>query len=111
MEWDNSPKGRETHTVIPRVSTNNIQSDFYLNQIITGHGCVPSHQERFYGHQGKCKCGTIGNRWHVLYDCLDYDHLRVKLKLDNNLQHLIKDKHLAEEARNIVRELLTIYIQ
>ncbi|KAH8391447.1 hypothetical protein KR200_011997, partial [Drosophila serrata] len=51
-KWDPSSKGRWTHRLIPNHghgSTGFQQVDFYLTQVLSGHGCFRSYLKRF-GH-------------------------------------------------------------
>lgn len=46
--WESSIKGRETWNYIKKTDYEKIYSDFYLNQVITGHGIFPKYQsEKF----------------------------------------------------------------
>ncbi|GIY30882.1 RNase H domain-containing protein [Caerostris extrusa] len=45
--WDNSFKGREVFSIFSLVKTTRIQGDFYLNQLITGHGALAKYQAMF----------------------------------------------------------------
>nr|XP_041630736.1 uncharacterized protein LOC121502072 [Drosophila kikkawai] len=57
--WDSSQKGRWTHTLIPNLSSwverSHGQVDFYLTQVISGHGYFRSYLKRF-GHQTEDWC-------------------------------------------------------
>lgn len=43
--WNNSTKGRNVWEYIPIVNLEKLYSDFFLNQIITGHGIMPAFQQ------------------------------------------------------------------
>ncbi|GIY41486.1 uncharacterized protein CDAR_206861 [Caerostris darwini] len=68
--WTNSTKGRNVHNLFPKVSVDRIQGDFFLNQLITGHGTLAKYQERFFGKTAICQCGHHSeNTRHVIYEC------------------------------------------
>ncbi|GIY54762.1 hypothetical protein CDAR_391011 [Caerostris darwini] len=68
--WSNSTKGREVFTLLPEVKISRIQGDFFLNQVITGHGCLGAYQERFFGGSATSSCGHLSeDRIHIIYDC------------------------------------------
>lgn len=46
--WNNSTNGRVTWRYINKVDFNKIYSDFYLNQVITGHGEFPQFQHDIF---------------------------------------------------------------
>ncbi|KAH8252209.1 hypothetical protein KR032_009296, partial [Drosophila birchii] len=52
--WDSSTKGRWTHRLIPDISSwvnrRHGEVDFYLTQVLSGHGCFRSYLKRF-GHE------------------------------------------------------------
>jgi len=44
-----SLNGRSTYAIIPRISLNRLQQDFFVNQVLTGHGAMGAHQARLFG--------------------------------------------------------------
>ena len=44
--WDHSSTGRRTYEIFPRVSLRKLHCDFYINQVLTGHGTFGDHQAR-----------------------------------------------------------------
>ncbi|XP_015922428.2 uncharacterized protein [Parasteatoda tepidariorum] len=52
--WYNSVKGRQTFKFIKTPSTTRIQSNFYLNQYLTGHGVFGTYQRKFFNKDDKC---------------------------------------------------------
>ncbi|KAH8304869.1 hypothetical protein KR059_003006, partial [Drosophila kikkawai] len=74
--WDSSQKGRWTHTLIPNITSwverSHGQVDFYLTQVISGHGCFRSYLKRF-GHETEdwcpvCGSGVVEDARHVLFE-------------------------------------------
>ncbi|GBM12202.1 hypothetical protein AVEN_21010-1 [Araneus ventricosus] len=47
--WDHSSKGKQVKKLFDKVDEKRVLSDFYLNQIITGHGAFKTYQNRFFG--------------------------------------------------------------
>lgn len=77
VSWDTSEKGRRTQQLIPRVSRKRCIADFYVNQVLTGHGAFPMYQARFHGKDETCFCccepGTVE---HIIYNCQLFDTIR-----------------------------------
>ncbi|GIY54065.1 RNase H domain-containing protein [Caerostris extrusa] len=59
LEWTTSPKGREVFAICRTVSTKRLHGNFFINQIITGHGALASYQERFFNKTNSCSCGPV----------------------------------------------------
>ncbi|GIX87697.1 RNase H domain-containing protein [Caerostris darwini] len=77
--WDSSTKGRSVYSLFPKVSTNRVQGDFFLNQLITGHGALAIYQQRFFGKTANCRCGhPIEDIHHIIYVCPLWDSIREK---------------------------------
>ncbi|GIX87711.1 RNase H domain-containing protein [Caerostris darwini] len=82
-EWqrrsDDSSKGREVFSILPQVKTSRVQGDFYLNQLLTGHGALAKYQARFFGKESSCQCGhPIEDRSHLIFDCPQWHTIRKK---------------------------------
>ncbi|XP_070144946.1 uncharacterized protein [Drosophila kikkawai] len=80
--------GRWTHTLIPNLTSwverSHGQVDFYLTQVISGHGCFRSYLKRF-GHETEdwcpvCGSGVVEDARHELFECHRFDHERQKLE-------------------------------
>lgn len=70
-QWDQRKKGRPVSNLIKEVSYKKLYSDFYINQIITGHG---PYRLRLYGRCDVCICGSsIGDIDHIKYCTLTND--------------------------------------
>ncbi|GIY60622.1 uncharacterized protein CEXT_176191 [Caerostris extrusa] len=77
IRWSASSKGREVFALLPTVRTTRIQGDFFINQLITGHGAIGLHQERFFGKSSSCSCGQqLEDRTHIIYYCTKWAHIR-----------------------------------
>ncbi|KAH8245664.1 hypothetical protein KR032_004909, partial [Drosophila birchii] len=86
--WDSSTKGRWTHRLIPDISSwvsrRHGEVDFYLTQVLSGHGCFRSHLKRF-GHDEEDNCpaccaGVVEDAQHVLFECYRFHHEREELE-------------------------------
>ena len=75
--WNISTKGRWTHTLIPELepwfNRKHGEINFYLSQILSGHGCFRSYLKRF-GHEESDECtwcgrGMVEDAKHVFFDC------------------------------------------
>lgn len=83
-EWDSSNKGRLTWKYIKKVNVKKIYSDFYLNQIISGHGIFPAYQAEKFKKTDICLCEqAVGTIEHVINDC--------ELVKDARLKYLTTD--------------------
>ncbi|GIX79766.1 uncharacterized protein CDAR_77401 [Caerostris darwini] len=77
--WESSTKGRSVYTLFPKVSTKRVQGDFFLNQLITGHGTIAIYQQRFFGKTANCQCGhPMEDIHHIIYVCPLWDSIRKK---------------------------------
>ncbi|GIY54782.1 hypothetical protein CDAR_391131 [Caerostris darwini] len=56
-----------------------MQGDFFLNQLITGHGTVGAHQARLLKKSPSCQCGhPTEDRQHIIYQCPLRNSIRYK---------------------------------
>ncbi|GBN59140.1 hypothetical protein AVEN_19944-1 [Araneus ventricosus] len=75
--WESSPKSRFLYGLMSTVSTKRCYGDFFLNQILTTHGCFPQHQHKFFGKSPSCICGTdFGTVSHYIFGCSRYHFIR-----------------------------------
>ncbi|GIY37470.1 RNA-directed DNA polymerase from mobile element jockey [Caerostris darwini] len=65
QQWSNSSKGRPVHELFPLVNTKRIHGNYFINQILTGHGAIAIHQHKFFGATSDCNCGAQTD-WLVL---------------------------------------------
>lgn len=102
--WDTSTKGRWTHRLIPdvRAWTDRAhgETDHYLTQLLTGHGCFRAYQLRFAIDDDE-SCPTchpvVEDVEHILCHCPRFDRAREILQ-----------EHLQQQPspENIVAEML-----
>lgn len=61
--WDGSTKGRWTHRLIPNIRAwvcrRHGEVNYYLTQLLSGHGCFRSYLHRF-GHEASPECSWCG---------------------------------------------------
>lgn len=112
-EWNQSSKGRRTFKFIPKVSTDRCIADFYINQVLTGHGVFPVYQSRFHGKDDRCFCSqSLGTVEHIIYDCDLFNNIRIN-HFPVNYKN-IELYSLCKEYRigicSILHELLSMYI-
>ncbi|GIY62382.1 uncharacterized protein CEXT_513801 [Caerostris extrusa] len=55
--WVNSAKGRAVFEIFDKVNPKRTLGNFFLNQIITGHGAIASYQHKFFNGSSTCSCG------------------------------------------------------
>ncbi|GBM66279.1 hypothetical protein AVEN_235782-1 [Araneus ventricosus] len=55
--WEASLKSRFLFGLMPETREDRCLGNFYINQILTKHGCFPEHQSRFFGKTSDCDCG------------------------------------------------------
>lgn len=58
IRWNGEDKGRKVFNVFPNVLRSRLKGDFFLNQLITGHGALGPYQQRFFGGNPRCFCGA-----------------------------------------------------
>ncbi|GBO17770.1 hypothetical protein AVEN_16664-1 [Araneus ventricosus] len=77
FRWVNSRQSRFTFGLFPDIDLKRCFGDFFINQILTGHGCFPAHQGRFFGKGSNCMCHTDeGTVSHYIYGCPLYEDIR-----------------------------------
>lgn len=86
-EWDASTKGRWTYRLIARldswVNRNHGETNYYLTQLLSGHGCFREYLHRF-GHEespecpGECKVAE--NAEHAFFQCPRFESERARLE-------------------------------
>ena len=74
--WNHSATGRRMFDIFPRVSLRRLHCDFYVNQVLTGHGTFSDHQVRLRNNL-RCPCGApVSSIQHSLYVCPKWNHIR-----------------------------------
>ncbi|GIY65165.1 putative 115 kDa protein in type-1 retrotransposable element R1DM [Caerostris darwini] len=107
--WSNSTKGREVFLLLPRVNVTRVQGDFYVNQLISGHGALAAYQHRFFGKAADCTCGhTLEDRKHLIYDCPQWDNFRLKFFPTNFKAASIDLLIFNNKSRNGLREVVQV---
>ncbi|KAL7723113.1 hypothetical protein ACLKA6_013858 [Drosophila palustris] len=124
QEWDQSSNGRWTHRLIPELKPwlqrRHGQMDFYLAQIMTGHGCFKAYLHRFK-HERNPYCDSCGHdviedAEHVAFHCPSFGREReqalapnTRLTPDNFVATLTESKEgwaaISRMAASIMKEL------
>jgi hypothetical protein len=83
--WDASSKGRWTHILIPDVrkwvQRRHGQVNFYLTQMLSGHGVFRNYLHRF-GHDSspECQlCSLVEDAEHILFHCPRFAESRARM--------------------------------
>lgn len=107
--WSSSNLGRKTHSFFPDVNDKRLCSDFFVNQIYSGHGVWGPYQHRFFGRSSVCSCGQgEADEQHILFNCGKFDEIR-REKFPHSfrsmaLDDLLKDKGALEGIRCILAD-------
>lgn len=56
--WDRYEDGWVTYTIFQIVSTQRLQGDFFVIQVLTRHGAFGHHRARFFRGNPACFCGV-----------------------------------------------------
>ncbi|GIX79758.1 retrovirus-related Pol polyprotein from type-1 retrotransposable element R1 [Caerostris darwini] len=76
-QWSSSSKGRAVHELFPHVCLKRIHGNYFLNQIITGHGDIASYQNKFFNSSPVCSCGKeTEDRHHLIFKCEIWKDIR-----------------------------------
>ncbi|GBM41981.1 hypothetical protein AVEN_3604-1 [Araneus ventricosus] len=79
QRWEGSQNSRFLFGMMPNINTKRCYGDFFINQILTTHGCFPQHQHRLFGKSPDCFCGRdFGTITHYVYGCSKYNNIRQK---------------------------------
>ncbi|GIY52246.1 uncharacterized protein CEXT_417141 [Caerostris extrusa] len=85
--WNSSLKGRAVFELCPVVSLKRLHGNFYLNQLITGHGALAKYQKKFFHKDEVCSCGkAVEDRTHLILHCERWQNFRKKHFPKNFLQ-------------------------
>ncbi|GIX71144.1 uncharacterized protein CDAR_430821 [Caerostris darwini] len=75
--WANSAKGRAVFELCEKINPKRTLGNFFLNQIITGHGAIASYQHKFFNGSSTCSCGlSIEDRHNLVYQCTNWTDIR-----------------------------------
>jgi ribonuclease HI len=110
--WNTCRNGRRTFELINTVSTRRCVGDFYVNQVLTGHGVFAEYQSRFHNKSNICVCqAAIGSVEHVIYHCNEFVSIRNDYFPPNyllfNVYELCKQPKARIGICNILHVLLT----
>lgn len=119
--WERDDKGRWTHKLIPNIRTwlerKHGEINYYLTQIMTGHGNFNSYLNRFQiTASSHCyDCGyPCDDAEHVLFFCAKYDAMRTRLydKIgvvltpENIVAEMIKSKITWKQCNDFVYNVM-----
>ena len=112
QRWTDGAVGRTTYEVFPRVRLKRIQGDFYVNQVLTGHGVFGDYQEYFHpGSDSSCFCGSQDSSMaHVLFDCPTWRLQREKFFPRNYRARTLGDLCLDFYSRKGVRAIVEDFL-
>ncbi|GBM67146.1 hypothetical protein AVEN_162419-1 [Araneus ventricosus] len=75
--WPAGSKARWIYSFLSKVDYKRMNADFFLNQVLTGHGVFPCHQSRFFGKDPQWPCiRAEGSIFQVLLECQKCAYLR-----------------------------------
>ncbi|GBM35640.1 hypothetical protein AVEN_244525-1 [Araneus ventricosus] len=75
--WDHSSKCKQVKKLFDKVDEKRVLGDFYLNQIISGHGAFQIYQNRFFSKSPLCFCGKDeGTVEHTILKCDAWQDIR-----------------------------------
>ncbi|GBM56911.1 hypothetical protein AVEN_200323-1 [Araneus ventricosus] len=76
QRWEGSQNSRFLFGMMPNINRKRCYGDFFINQILTTHGCFPQHQHRLFGKSPDCFCGRdFGTITHYVYGCSKYNNI------------------------------------
>ncbi|XP_071041890.1 uncharacterized protein [Parasteatoda tepidariorum] len=76
-DWRSSDKGRQTYKFFKDPSIKRLQANFYLNQLLTGHGVFGTYQQKYFKKSASCNyCGVRQDIDHLLKHCPRFRALR-----------------------------------
>ncbi|GBM15934.1 hypothetical protein AVEN_270604-1 [Araneus ventricosus] len=108
--WDHSSKGKQVKKLFDKVDEKRVLGDFYLNQIITGHGAFKTYQNRFFGKSPWCFCGKDeGTVEHTILKCDAWQNIRDTYfkKNSSSIKELLQDRQSRKGMKLIVKNILT----
>ncbi|GIY57888.1 uncharacterized protein CDAR_197091 [Caerostris darwini] len=113
--WSTSLKGRDVFQLCPMINLRRIHGNFFINQVITGHGAIAKHQARFFGANPVCFCGTADeDRDHIVFHCPQWAEIRKEFFSRNfvrlSLLRILSNKKARTGVEAIMkRKLETIF--
>lgn len=120
-EWDNSANGRWTHRLIPDINVwvnrKHGETNFYLVQVLSGHGCFRQYLHRF-GHASSPNCPeceiAAETPEHVIFDCRRFEEERANLaaacdgdiRPENLVANMCKNESTWNEACSCITQIV-----
>lgn len=106
QEWDIANKGRWTHRLIKNVSEwvnrKHGNTDFYMTQFLSGHGCFREYLHK-YGHDTAVTCPYceegIENAEHIFFICPKFEPHRKKIE-DLTMERITPDTIVPQMLRS-----------
>lgn len=76
--WSGDGRSRFLYGLFPRVGTDFVSGDFYLNQVLTLHGNSDAYKARFFNEDENCRfChAAMGTYPHYLFECPRFRKIR-----------------------------------
>ncbi|GIY12635.1 uncharacterized protein CDAR_188951 [Caerostris darwini] len=110
QQWT-SVKGRAVHMLCPKVNLNGLHGNYFINQIITGHGTIAIYQHKFFSSSPACNCGKeVEDRDHIIFKCDLWMEIRGKYFPNNfkdqYLFQLLTNKHVRIGIEQIMKKKL-----
>lgn len=121
--WDDSPKGRWTHRLVPDlkrwVQRGHGEVNFYLTQVLSGHGCFRQYLHRC-GHANSPYCpectGTLETPEHVIFGCPRFRDEREEMLTacgrdttpDNIIERMCQSEDTWRAAQRTVTQIVLI---
>ncbi|KAM8702194.1 hypothetical protein ACLKA7_001886 [Drosophila subpalustris] len=117
IRWDSAPNGRWTYRLIkelkPWLHRRHGQLNFYLSQLLTGHGCFKSYLHRFNHAEDHCGQGTIEDAEHFFFFCPLFGRERgmsaigrLHLTPDNLVVHMLAEESTWTDISNLAAHIL-----
>lgn len=118
QEWDNSPHGRWTHSLIPDIQTwlgrKHGEVNFYLTQFLSGHGCFRKYLHRVgYARSPLCPVCSLAEETpeHVLFVCprfeIERSNIPTTLRVDNIILQMCNDQNTWNVVISTVERIIT----
>ncbi|GIY23216.1 RNase H domain-containing protein [Caerostris darwini] len=116
QQWSISEKGRPVHELCPNISIHRLHGNYFLNQVITGHGAIANYQHKFFSSSTVCSCGTeIEDREHLIYRCENWTATRGKYFpknfLNRTLIQLLSHKQASIGIELILKRKLELILE
>ena len=119
--WDTTTKGRWTHRLIPQVDVwlnrKHGEVNFYLTQMLSGHGCFREYLHRFK-HEDSPECpscpGVKEDAEHVFFTCPRFNSPRStwetavdqKIQLESLIEAMLSSKVAWDATSNFAAEVM-----